>query len=79
MNKACHEAVEQIYPYLDGELTPYRRAKIRWHLRHCTACPDVYDFEARLKQVVHDQAQEEVPDEVVDRLMDFLRQNDCDC
>jgi len=79
MNKACHEAMERIYPYLDGELTPYTRAKIRWHLRKCGMCPDVYDFEAKLKQVVHDQAQEEVPDEVVDRLRTFLRDHDCDC
>jgi mycothiol system anti-sigma-R factor len=79
MNKACHEAMERIYPYLDGELTPYKRARIRWHLRKCEMCPDVYDFESRLKQVVHDQAQEEVPDDVVDRLLHFLRDNDCDC
>ena len=79
MNKACHEAMERIYPYLDGELTAYKRTKIRWHLRHCEMCPSVYSFEEQLKILVHDRAREEVPDEVVERLRTFLRDHDCDC
>lgn len=76
---ACTNALERVYPFLDGELTWVERVKIRWHLRVCPPCSDVYDFEDRVKAVVHDKAQEDVPDEVVDRLKGFLREHDCDC
>lgn len=79
MSNACSDAIERIYPFLDGELTWVHRVKIRWHLRNCPPCADLYGFEEKLKVAVREGAAEDVPDEVVDRLRSFLRSNDCDC
>ena len=78
-NQPCADALQRIYPYLDGEVTTWRRWWVRRHLRHCPPCEDLYDFEDRLKAMVREKCSEEVPDEVVDRLRQFLRTNDCDC
>ncbi|MFV9673678.1 MAG: zf-HC2 domain-containing protein, partial [Acidimicrobiia bacterium] len=36
----CDHAVEYIYPYLDEELSSFKKARIRMHLRHCSNCTD---------------------------------------
>jgi anti-sigma factor (TIGR02949 family) len=41
----CHEAVQRLYEFLDGELTPDLEAAIRHHLRLCAGCFGLYDFE----------------------------------
>ena len=71
----CAEAVERIYPFIDGELTWITRAKIRWHLRACSNCEAAYEFERRFKEKVHDHLREECPDDVLDRLRGFLDDN----
>ena len=68
----CAEAVEKVYPYIDGELTWIDKAKVRWHLRACTNCEAAYEFEKRLKTRIHDQLREDCPDDVLDRLKDFM-------
>ncbi len=68
----CAEAVEKVYPFIDGELTWIAKAKIRWHLRACSKCEAAYEFERRFKAKVHDDLQEECPDEVLNRLKGFL-------
>lgn len=41
----CREALEQLYEYLDQELTPEVESKVRGHLRHCPPCGERADFE----------------------------------
>ena len=71
--KACADAVDRLYPYLDGEMTTLQRWKVRWHLRKCPPCEGAYGFEERLKVIVHDRLQEDCPDELVDRLRGLIR------
>lgn len=68
MKKACQDAVNRLYPYLDGEMTSFQRLKVRWHLRKCPPCEGAFHFEEKLKVVVHDGLHEECPQEVLDRL-----------
>lgn len=41
----CRAAAEQLYAYLDGELTPEVEASIRSHLQDCAPCFKLYGFE----------------------------------
>jgi mycothiol system anti-sigma-R factor len=61
----CREALHELYGYLDGELTPARRAAIRHHLDQCLPCAEPYDFEAELREVVRRKCQEQVPDRLM--------------
>ena len=75
----CSEALERIHPYLDGEMTRWRRWRVSRHLRGCIDCDGMYSFEDQLKALIKQGCAEDVPDEVVDRLKQFLRDNDCEC
>ncbi len=68
----CSEAVEKVYPFIDGEMTWIARAKIRWHLRACSNCEAAYEFERRFKIRVRDQLHEDCPEDVLTRLKEFL-------
>ena len=50
----CDEALATLYSYLDGELTPDRRAAISVHLDRCGYCGDAAHFEAELRSIVSD-------------------------
>lgn len=41
----CRAAAEQLYEYLDGELTPEVEAAIRTHLNDCAPCFRLFGFE----------------------------------
>lgn len=41
----CHRAVAELYPYLDGELTPHLERAIRAHLATCAHCFGLFNFE----------------------------------
>ena len=58
----CQEALEELYTFLDGELTVEKREHIRVHLEDCNPCLEHYDFEAELKIVISSKCKEQVPD-----------------
>ena len=41
----CQEALDRLYEFLDGELTPDAAAAVREHLEACAGCVGLYDFE----------------------------------
>jgi mycothiol system anti-sigma-R factor len=57
----CQEALQELYTFLDGELTVDRREHIRVHLEDCNPCLEHYDFEAELKIVISSKCKEQVP------------------
>ena len=71
----CTNAVHQIYTYLDGELTWYKRQRIRRHLKRCGGCHDAFSFETRFLEVVRAKSTDEPPPELIDRLRSFLREH----
>lgn len=73
MSDHCDKALADVYPYLDRELTWWRRRRIRLHLAECPPCKNGFDFERRLKIVVRTRLAEDVPPEVIDRLHEALR------
>ena len=68
----CNEALRTLYSFLDGELTPERRAAIQHHLDECSPCLEAFDFEAELKIVVARCCRDEVPDHLRQRIADAL-------
>jgi mycothiol system anti-sigma-R factor len=59
---SCQEALETLYNFLDGELTPERRAAIQHHLDQCAPCLEAFDFEAELKLVIARCCRDQVPE-----------------
>ena len=68
----CDDALTSLYQYLDQELGTASSETIRAHLDECHGCNGRFDFEMRLKTVVHDRLSEDVPPELLDRLRQAL-------
>ena len=64
----CDDALTSLYQYLDQELNTASSETIRAHLDQCQGCSGRFDFEMRLKTVVHERLSEDVPPEFLDRL-----------
>ncbi|MGH9110683.1 MAG: mycothiol system anti-sigma-R factor [Acidimicrobiales bacterium] len=64
----CHNALHELYGYLDGELTNERRAVIQRHLDGCQPCAEPYDFEAELRHVIRRKCAEQVPASVMAKI-----------
>jgi mycothiol system anti-sigma-R factor len=75
MKRKCRDAEARLYEYLDGEMSRFRRWRLRRHLEACPPCGDGFSFEARLKQKVRDGCADEVPEELWNRISMFLRHN----
>jgi len=69
----CANSLQELYAFLDGELTDDRRVHIQAHLDGCLPCYEAYDFEAELRIVISARCREEVPDNLRNRVADALR------
>jgi mycothiol system anti-sigma-R factor len=68
----CDEALQELYTFLDGELTEQKRSVIKHHLDDCSPCLEVYDFEAELRLVIKHRCQEQVPDSLRQKVANKL-------
>ncbi|MEZ5171699.1 MAG: mycothiol system anti-sigma-R factor [Acidimicrobiia bacterium] len=68
----CNETLREIYSYLDGELTMWKRRAIARHLDECPPCADGYTFEVELRQVIVSHCHEEVPESLRRRVAEAL-------
>jgi mycothiol system anti-sigma-R factor len=64
----CQEVIHRLYHYLDGELTPDKRAQIQQHLDDCPPCIEAFEFEAELRVIVSRGCREPVPDQLRERI-----------
>ncbi len=72
MSENCDDALENIYMYLDRELDGDSASVIQEHLEDCPPCEHAYSFEERLKKVIRQRLQVEVPPEFLSRLRQAL-------
>lgn len=72
--KACVEAVEVLYHYIDGDLTDERRVLIARHLDDCPPCFGAYGFELELRTVVAQKCRDHVPDSLKKRVFEALNE-----
>jgi mycothiol system anti-sigma-R factor len=70
----CHNAIDYMYQYIDEELTPARRARIKLHLRRCNECPDAFQFEQQLKAKIHDAGKATPPPELFANLRALIEE-----
>jgi mycothiol system anti-sigma-R factor len=70
----CGDALETLYNYLDGELTPERRAAIQRHLSNCAPCLSAFDFEAELKAVIARSCRDQVPESLRKRVAEVIEE-----
>jgi mycothiol system anti-sigma-R factor len=68
----CHDAVHQLYHFLDGELTDERRAQIAEHLNYCAPCCGAAEFEAELRQVIANRCKDHVPEALIRRIAEAI-------
>ncbi len=69
----CRQAIEELYEFLDGELTQGNRASIDRHLDDCSHCFDAFEFQAELKALVSQKCRSELPDGLKNRVFAALR------
>jgi mycothiol system anti-sigma-R factor len=68
----CDEAIFEIYQYLDGELTVWKRRAIARHLDDCPPCAQGFTFEVELRQVIAMKCRDRVPPELKQRIAQAL-------
>jgi len=64
----CEQASYRMYRYLDGDLTVWRRWRIRRHLHRCPPCAQGFDFELEIRWVLATRCRDEVPPELRARI-----------
>jgi mycothiol system anti-sigma-R factor len=74
MNSGCQNAIEYIYQYLDDEISFLQKSRIRMHLRYCSQCMDAYQFESKLKDVIHERGAADPPPELFDTLRALIQE-----
>lgn len=73
MTSTCKDSVELLLEYLDGELTPDLREKLEAHLGGCSPCEDFWKSYSATPGLCRKALARDLPQEVADRLTDFLR------
>ena len=68
----CNDSLQELYQYLDGELTDAGRTQIAEHLHDCSPCLEAFDFEAELLAVVKNRCVDKVPDALRARIAEAI-------
>ncbi len=71
----CRTAVQQLWDYLDHELTPERMAEVRRHLERCGQCLPHHDYGRTFLSALSEARENDVkaPDLLRRRVLDSLR------
>ena len=68
----CREVVQELYTFLDGELTSAQRVTISKHLDGCIDCHEIVDFHAELKMLIAQKCREQEPPGLRSRIIQSL-------
>jgi anti-sigma factor (TIGR02949 family) len=68
----CVEIREQLYSYLDGELTVWRHRAVVRHLEHCPPCSEGYALKVTVRRVVAERSHDPLPPDVRSRILGLL-------
>lgn len=73
---SCQEALERLYEYLDGELTPESAEEVRRHVKICDACYPEVSFTTEFRDALHRAArgQPVSPDSLRKKVGELLEQ-----
>lgn len=70
---SCEQVNQFIIDYLEGKMDDRTRLMFESHLRQCANCGAFLDQYQSTVHVVRDAGSVDVPQEVVERTLDFLR------
>jgi anti-sigma factor (TIGR02949 family) len=69
----CLAALDRLYEYIDGELTPVRAEEVRLHLEKCAPCLRVSQFEKAYLRFLEARARaKEAPEGLRKRVLEQL-------
>ena len=76
MTIGCQEALQRLYEYLDGELTPETTEEVRRHIELCAACYPGVRTATEFRDALHRAAQGQplCPDDLRRKVADMLRE-----
>lgn len=57
----CSALVEELFEFLDGELTERRRVLLERHMNGCVDCHEVIEFHAELRATIASKCRDDVP------------------
>ncbi|NLA36279.1 MAG: mycothiol system anti-sigma-R factor [Actinobacteria bacterium] len=69
MSDNCSGVLNDLYTFLDGELTDESRAHVEAHLRECSPCLEAFDFEAEIRKVIANRCHDQCPDELRNKIL----------
>lgn len=72
----CHDAVKQLWEYLDHTVDEVDRARVEEHLSRCRRCCAEMEFAHELRRVLVEGAAVDVPRDVLARLNRTLEELD---
>lgn len=72
----CHDAVSQLWEYLDHTVDEVDRARVEEHLSRCRRCCAEMEFAHELRRVLVEGAAVEAPQDVLARLNRTLEELD---
>jgi hypothetical protein len=68
----CRQVRNEMVDYMHGDLTPFLRAQIEWHLENCRHCVAVYNGTRNVVQLLGNREAIELPVGFSLRLYDRL-------
>lgn len=73
---SCQEALERLYEYLDGELTPESAEEVQHHIEVCDACYPEVKFTTEFRDALHRAArgQPVCPDSLRQKVGQLLKE-----
>lgn len=74
----CNAVVQELYTFLDGELTQGRRLQIERHFSGCVDCHEVVEFHASLKLTIASRCRDAVPESLRLRITEALLRAESD-
>jgi mycothiol system anti-sigma-R factor len=70
----CGQAVQSLYPFLDGELDLEQHNFVLGHLQNCPGCGAAFGFEQHLKTTVRSKLPRLAPPpSLIDRIREAIR------
>ncbi|TDD26302.1 zf-HC2 domain-containing protein [Kribbella turkmenica] len=73
---SCHDAVRQLWEYLDGTVDQADRALVEEHLSRCRRCCGEMEFAQELRRLLAGPVPADIPAEVQRRLNQTLEEMD---
>ena len=69
----CQEALDRLFEYIDGELTPTELEHIGEHLKECPPCEAEHRINDKIKRRVSATGDECAPEELRARILETIR------